>query len=159
MRRVYNSLIVEGSTKKADWELLEKNPTEFWRGVKAFLRSSDFSEIYFPETVIIPDTVEEIGYRTFCRSQNIKKVVLPKSVKIIPLLLFFGCANLTTVEIPEEVEEIERSAFKQCNSLKKINISSNLKVIEESAFENSGIEEIVFPKDSKITSIENYLDI
>lgn len=48
------------------------------------------------EEVVLPDSVERIGFKAFCES-DIKKVIIPASVKELPEKSFFNCRQLDTV--------------------------------------------------------------
>ena len=48
------------------------------------------------EEVVLPDSVETIGFKAFCES-DIKKVIIPASVKELPEKAFYNCRQLDTV--------------------------------------------------------------
>jgi tetratricopeptide (TPR) repeat protein len=99
------------------------------------------------QSVVIPDTVTEIGYGAFANN-NLEKVTLGKGLKIIKggvsqgtvevseLGAFEGNKSLTEITIPDTVTEIGARAFKDCG-LKKITLGKLVQTIGESAFRNN----------------------
>lgn len=117
------------------------------------------------ETVIVPDSVEEIGesafiycdslhevilpvgikeikYKTFSFSE-LEKITIPGSVAKIGSYSFEKCGNLESVNIPESVREIETGAFSGCKSLRTLHIPGSVTSIGLAAFcPCSGLERI-----------------
>ena len=117
------------------------------------------------ETVIVPDSVEEIGesaficcdslhevilpvgikeikYKTFSFSE-LEKITIPGSVAKIGSYSFEKCGNLESVNIPESVREIETGAFSGCKSLQTLHIPGSVTSIGLAAFcPCSGLEHI-----------------
>lgn len=73
----------------------------------------------FPEliSVVIPDSVAEIGVNAFEDCASMREVKIGDSVKKIGDFAFFGCRGLTSVVIPHSVETIGEDAFKGCGNL------------------------------------------
>ena len=67
-------------------------------------------------SIILPDSITEIGYGAFMGCKALNKVHLPGNIKKLSSFLFQGCA-LTTVDIPDSVEEIEDNPFHFCSKL------------------------------------------
>lgn len=70
---------------------------------------------YFPfnacdqiESVVMTDSVEEIGAKAFEHCKNLKKITFSKNLKKICLSAFLGCENLTKFELPISVTEIKQ---------------------------------------------------
>lgn len=120
-------------------------------------------------SVIIPDTVESIGYDAFgvCK---LKEVKLPKDLIEIEGFAFynnrltdvqfgdkvkiiepsaFAMNNLEKIDLPESLEEIGASAFYK-NSLNEIKIPENIKKIDMYAFMKNNIFEVVIPKNIEV---------
>lgn len=116
-------------------------------------------------TVILPDSVEEIGEAAFffCRSlleailpvgireikykafgiSALEKIDIPSSVVTIGPYSFERCRNLESVNIPESVREIEIGAFSGCKSLRTLLIPGSVTRIGTAAFSPcSGLESI-----------------
>ncbi len=94
------------------------------------------------DTVILPDSVKEIKYRTFSFSA-LRKIDIPDSVVKIDSYSFERCKNLELVNISESVREIETGAFSGCKSLRNLLIPGSVTSIGLAAFSPcSGLERI-----------------
>ena len=123
------------------------------------------------ETLIIPDTVEEIQSKAFmmCRiknvvwSKNLKKLgdgcfygnhfeeaTLPTTTKEIPADAFYGCRFLKKVSIPNNITKIGPGAFDNCSELEMVYLPDSIKTIESRAFNETGIKEITIPGSLKV---------
>lgn len=102
--------------------------------------------------LVIPDTIEKIGYGAF-KSCNIESVEIPGSVKVIDCGSFGHCSNLSniqisngveyimsdafcetaveSVEIPESVQWMSIYALSDCKNLDRIYISSKTKLFDD----------------------------
>ena len=69
------------------------------------------------DTVIIPSTVDTIGYRAFYFSDDIKWIYIPNSVKYIAKQSFSCCDSLTSVTMGDGIKAIDESAFSLCHNL------------------------------------------
>lgn len=63
---------------------------------------------------IIPDTVNEIGYRAFFDCNNITKINISENVKILGNQSFWAC-NITEIDLPHNVSTIGYGAFYDSN--------------------------------------------
>ena len=68
-------------------------------------------------SVVVPDSVYQIGYATFANCSSLVSVTLPNSVTNIGKEAFFGCTALTSITIPNGVTDIGNFAFDGCRSL------------------------------------------
>ncbi len=116
-----------------------------------------FSGYDYEKTLIIPDSVTEIGKYAFKNSsvkslalpQNLISIEegtfsgsdielsdnsLPESLRMIGKSSFENCDSITELYIPDSVLDIDESAFYDCDSLVKVRMSPNVKLIPESAF-------------------------
>lgn len=66
-------------------------------------------------TLIIPDSVTELGSNVCENCTNLKRLILSKSITTIPDYAFRGCENLGNVEIPSNIRGIGREAFYDCD--------------------------------------------
>ncbi|MBQ1994965.1 MAG: leucine-rich repeat protein, partial [Clostridia bacterium] len=73
-------------------------------------------------TIIIPDTVTEIGDYAFSGCSNLNEITIPDTVTEIGDYAFSGCSNLNEITIPEAVTKVGENAFVYCGSLKNINV-------------------------------------
>jgi tetratricopeptide (TPR) repeat protein len=106
------------------------------------------------KSVIIPDTVTEIGFGAFANN-SLEKVTLGKGLKLIrggisqgsvevyELGAFEGNKNLAEVIIPDAVTEIGARAFKDCG-LKRVVFGKMVQTVGESAFRNNQLPAIEF---------------
>ena len=104
---------------KSQLESIKKVTIE--RGVVRLVGT--FQACYSLTSVIILDTVKEIGENAFA-----------------------DCKDLESVKIPASVTKIGAYAFKGCTSLKKVTISSSSTEIDENAFADCPAEIIKPPK-------------
>ena len=80
--------------------------------------------------IIIPDSVKKIGLKAFGECNKLKIVELPKNLEVISGFLFYGCENLTKIIIPESVTTIYAGAFQE-SGIKQIVIPKNVKYIKK----------------------------
>lgn len=81
------------------------------------------------KAIVLPDTIEEIGYNCFNQNYMLKKVILSKNLKRISAQEFFECRNLSDINLYEGIVEIGQSAFRNTH-IEKIIIPSTVKIIE-----------------------------
>ena len=106
------------------------------------------------QSVIIPDTVTEIGKSAFENCRSLEKIDIPDSVIKIGYRAFVNCRTLNNITIPDSVTEIGSKAFGACTSLISVKLSNNLTKIEEGLFANcKSLANIIIPK--RVTEIEN----
>ncbi len=87
---------------------------------------------YSSESIIIPNTVVNIGDIAFAGT-NIISINLPPNITKISAGLFSGCHKLTSIEIPNGVKVINDKAFAETN-ITSITINSNIEKIAPLAF-------------------------
>ena len=75
------------------------------------------------QTVVISNTVTNIGDRAFKDCQNLHTIEIPNSVIIIGIQAFNNCINLQTLVIPNSVNYIEGEAFRS-SGLKNLTIAN-----------------------------------
>ena len=85
-------------------------------------------------SVIIGDSVTEIGNQAFFRCENLTSVVIPNSVTSIGEEAFASCISLTSVVIPDSVTSIGYGAFYDCTGLTSIVIPNSVTSIGSYAF-------------------------
>ena len=71
-------------------------------------------------SVIIPESVTEIGFEAFMSCDDLTSVRLSENVKTICSYAFGFCGNLQQLTIPESVTVIEEYAFHACDNLKNV---------------------------------------
>ena len=141
----------------------EKNITlpSDYKGKAYVLNKSAFAYDKKIESVVIPNTVTEMGEYAFLRCENLRSITLGNGIKTIPFSAFNNCKSLTEITLPSGVETIDGYAFYNCTTLTKIVLSANLKSVGELAFSYcERLVEVYNPSAYKIDSntIEkNYL--
>ena len=102
--------------------------------------------------LVIPNSVDSIGYRAFANCSYLKSATIPNSVKVIGRAAFEGCSSLTSVTISNSVKVIETSAFSQCTSLTSVTIPNSVTSIGYWAFDDcSSLISVTIP--NSVTSI------
>lgn len=131
-----------------------------------------FKKCDYLETIVIPDSVKEIGKGVFY-SSGLKDITLPKYLTSIDDQAFIDCKSLEKIEIPDTVYnmgtnifegcvllseiklpkyrvDIPVETFKNCTSLKNINLPGSLQYIYARAFEGcENLEAIAVPEGFK----------
>ncbi len=93
-----------------------------------------FREFSSISSVIIPETVEIIGYSSFNGCSGLTNIKIGTGVKEIGELAFNNCKNLSSIEIPNNVTTIGRYAFSNCTNLNSASIGSGVTSIGDYAF-------------------------
>lgn len=133
---------------------------------------------YVLTSVLIPDTVTEIGSNAFYNCTSLKSVTIqdnkPSCVKKIGRQAFMFCSELTdipildsvteigsdafhhcdeldTVTIPEGVTSVAKGMFRYCYSLHTVTLPDSVTAIEERAFTGTALTQIHIP--AKVTRI------
>ena len=87
------------------------------------------------ESVVIPDTVTNIGGFVFDGCENLKELSLPPALTDMWQYALARC-GIETIEIPEGVSSILPFTFNECRSLKEVTINSGTKRICAWAFKD-----------------------
>lgn len=98
--------------------------------------------------IVIPDTVEEIGFNWYQADDlsTAEVLVIPDNVKYLPVNLCYGMRHLETVYMGDGTTELPSRAFDRCIFLKYVKLSNNLKKIGDHAFAaNTMLESIRLP--------------
>lgn len=111
------------------------------------------------QDVVIP---EEIGGKTVVKLNSgifsgkaITSVVIPDTVTEIGRSLFMGCKQLENVELSNQIKEILGSTFEDCSNLKEITLPESLEYFDTSAFTDTGITELFIPRNVKTIEVGN----
>ena len=116
----------EGMTKIPDNALIND--------ILSLVSEVEDHEISSVKSVIIPDSVKEIGAFAFANCESLASIHIPDSVTEIGDYAFANCRSLRSIHIPDTVTEISKTVFGGCESLSSISIGNNVKVIGEQAF-------------------------
>ncbi|MDE7165344.1 MAG: leucine-rich repeat domain-containing protein [Clostridiales bacterium] len=107
---------------------------------------SAFYECEEVTSVIIPNSVTQVGENAFYKCGSLTNIAIPNSVTSIGRNAFFGCSSLTSVVIPDSVTKIGFSLFKGCSSLTNIKIPDSVTSIDYSAFRDcSSLTSVIIP--------------
>lgn len=90
-----------------------------------YLDDGAFMDCTALKTVILPESVTEIGKHAFERCTKLSRIHLGTNVRYIHTQAFLLCESLTNIELPEGLRVICHEAF-ECSGLKKINLPSSL---------------------------------
>ena len=97
------------------------------------------------ESIIIPDSVNEIQSGAFLSCIRLSEIVLPETVTTIPYDCFGNCLSLKSLTLPQSVTEIEKWAFDCCRELNTVYSMGKITKIGDEAFRDCG----------KLVSVEN----
>ena len=97
-------------------------------------------------SLVIPDSVTNIGDYAFAFCRSLTDIVIPDSVTSIGNWAFWNCRSLTDIVIPDSVTSIGDNAFHFCSSLSNIAISDSVTSIGNNAFcDCRSLTDIVIP--------------
>ena len=105
--------------------------------------------------VVIPDSITDIGERTFYNCSGLKYVTIPSGITRIDYEAFFGCRGLEEIEMPNGITRIDHGAFQYCSGLESVTIPYGVTSIGESAFGGcSGLKRMTIPE--SVTEISRW---
>ena len=73
-------------------------------------------------SVILPDTIKEVGDHSFAFCDSLISIQLPNGLEIIGNLAFQKCVSLSTITVPNSVISIGDNAFESCTGLRRANL-------------------------------------
>lgn len=107
------------------------------------------------ESVTIPDSVTNIGWKAFSNCTSLTSITIPDSVASISNGAFEGCTSLTSVTIPNSVTTIKMMTFLECSSLTSVTIPNSVTTIEAYAFSGcKNLKSVTIP--DSVTTIGEY---
>ena len=74
-------------------------------------------------SVILPDSVREIGSQAFSGCKNLTEIILPEGVTTIDSQAFYGSENLQSVTLPDSLTRIGEGIFGYNKALTEVRIS------------------------------------
>ena len=118
---------------------------------KAFQNCRDLTSVIIPNSVTeigeyafahclyltnlsIGNSVDSIGQYAFLECASLPSVTIPNSVTSIPKGCFSQCRSMTSVSFPNTVTDIGTRAFYDCRKLTSVNIPNSVTTIGDSTF-------------------------
>ena len=86
-------------------------------------------------SIVIPNSVVNIGERTFINCTGLENIEMSEGITRIESSTFDGCTNLKNINIPQNVKYIGEAAFADCINLSNIIIWKNMENIAYRTFE------------------------
>ena len=106
-------------------------------------------------SLVIPDSVANIGDYAFSGCRSLTSLVIPDSVTNIGDYAFEGCGSLSSLVLPDGVTNIGGNAFADCKSLRSVVIPNSVTSIGGGAFGGcKSLHSVVIP--DSVTSIGDY---
>jgi hypothetical protein len=102
--------------------------------------------IYYEDGEEITEIVTKINDYAFYGCTNIETVVLPDTITEIGVGAFSNCSNLSDINLGEDIISINEECFYSCTSLQDIILPDNIESIGNNAFTNSGLISIQIPE-------------
>ena len=116
------------------------------KGVERMIMECEDYDAPEMETLVIPDSVEKIGYYAFAYCRNLKKVTIPDSVTTIAERAFEGCESLKEIRLPAGLTRIEEFTFFLCWDLRAVHIPEGVTTIGKNAFDETALKKVQIPK-------------
>ncbi len=125
----------------------DNNHFAFKEGV---LYNREFTKLIFcikrKDSVVIPDTVKQIGPFAFAGCSNLSSITIPDSVTEIGVHAFDECTNLSSITIPDSVKELGEYSFNNCRGLTSVVISNSVTEIGAFTFwDCEGLTSVTVP--------------
>ena len=99
------------------------------------LRGNAFSNMFFLESVKLPNTITEIRGQAFKNCIKLKSVVLPNELKYLGGGAFYNAVSLESIELPDSLTELGGESFYNAESLIYVKLPANLTEIHGDTFE------------------------
>lgn len=97
------------------------------------------------EKVILPESVDSIGYNAFAYCSALTAVNIPAGVRDLADDVFYQCKVLRNMTLPDSLRSIGNDAFSSCYKLDSITLPAILRRIGDNAFYSSGLTSIHIP--------------
>ena len=120
---VLDGVLYEKNTKSAVClpEAADRETVVIPEGITA-IQAGAFNDSAL-QSIVIPETVESIGYRAFFNCDDLTHIDLPESLISIGDEAFLGSDALTDIYIPSNVMDIGNSVFAYCASLESMSVA------------------------------------
>ena len=107
----------------------------------------------YNDSIILPETVKEIGASAFTNCSRLQKINIPEEVTKIGSSAFANCAKLKQLVLPSGLKEIPEQLCSSCSSLDSVKLPAGLTVIPQKAFSGCALRRVAIP--SSVTNIGN----
>ena len=109
------------------------------------------------DSVVIPNTVKEIGSCAFCYNQNLKKVTLPNSIEKISVQAFYE-NQLESIDLSnlDKLNYISTLAFANNNISGEVIIPDSVNKVESNAFSDNNITSAIISKNIEEFSLYTF---
>lgn len=87
--------------------------------------------------------IEMIHHTTFYNAQYLEEIILPNTMKNIGIRSFYGTQHLVSMVIPDGITHIPESAFEN-SGIQSIIIPASVKFIDINAFKNTSLTEVIY---------------
>ena len=104
-----------------------------WGSNVRIIEDSAFEGCGF-SSITLPETVEDLGKRTFANCRKLSSIRIPGTVEKLPAYVLSGCSNLKSIEIPEGITSINDAALAGCGNLTTVVLPKTLTRITYNAF-------------------------
>lgn len=107
------------------------------------------------KTVVIPDTVVDIGIAPFRNCYNLSNITFSKNLNHISVYAFENCVSLKSVKLPDTVESIYTGAFWGCTGITEFYMPAALDFVSSdgSLFRGcTNLRKITFGSSIELTS-------
>lgn len=116
------------------------------------LRGNTFSNMYFLESVKLPDTITEIRGQAFKNCRSLTNVNIPSKLEYLGGGAFYNAKKIDNIILPDTLTFLGGESFRGASSLRTIKLSSNLTEIRGDTFSYCySLQSIVIP--DKVTRI------
>ena len=115
------------------------------------IKESAFQECNKLISIVLPNTVTEIGNSAFFYCTQLLSVTLSNSLEEIGYDAFYGCGNLTSMDLPASIRWIGLHAIGGCTSMTSLTCRATVPPslgLSESDYQESGLQEIKVPQAS-----------
>ena len=83
------------------------------------------------ESIVLPDTVEDIDDAVFENCPKLKTISLGKSLRRVGHHAFAGCGQLQSIEFPDTLRELGAEVFRDCVSLRTVSFAGDAPALQD----------------------------
>lgn len=143
----FNALVTQDLVLYAKWTSIGAGDVTFTIDENGNITSvfgiDGLNEITIPE-VVDGKVVKGIYQELFMDNQSVERIVLPSTIERLGYRSFYNCRNLSEINLVEGITTIPNGAFANCVSLTNITFPTSLNEIREDAFKNTRLTNVTF---------------